>query len=720
MRLSFRGQTAANAGRCLLALLVCCFAGGNVLSGACLPGWSGQVLMPAPTPGLPGWRVETDTGSSGSLLLVSNGSTTNIQLNWTIGTGDWVQARYDFAAPLDLSAADILGIALHGDSNALPNTVTVMLADAQGIFYGYDFPGQTSGINQVTRWLRNLPVPRKAFYYFWGGSGSQALDWTNITKFFLVVKRPGPGQGGGSGRLWFNPPQFDRAAAWPRQTAFVAIDTNSPIAQNSASNALHYLLGDQKPTGLLLSWTEEPSPRAWLYDQALALIALGRAGVWTNATGANGPAQAADRLAQFLIGAQKSDGHWARCWSPLSGAELVDDGWVGDQAWCVMALVDYALRSGNPGARPAATRGAAWLAALIQPDGSIRGSASTEGTADVWWAMIAVFRFADAVHIQNYLLDPARVWDADLQYWWIGGNVPLVALDCATWLSAFSRYPLVGVPERGLAALSFVRRTLLATSDDGALCGFDGLGPVSIWNEGTAQFVAAGGQDAPSFLATLLEQQNSDGSMPGSPDNWTTDAFGWLSQWRGVAPTAWLYFALTGVPFPDSARDTDGDGQPDWAEFVAGTDPLDGTSVFALRDVRVDQPSGTLRFSWSTVTNRFYTVWSAPLPTGPWTTVSGFTHVPGTGLLFEFSTGTAAPIGFFRVSVERLAVTWGPGYSGGAREWAEPGSGTERVTWGSRARTKALRKIPPMVVQTGTLLPLAMVPEMGIVVASWS
>jgi hypothetical protein len=97
-----------------------------------------------------------------------------------------------------------------------------------------------------------------------------------------------------------------------------------------------------------------------------------------------------------------------------------------------------------------------------------------------------------------------------------------------------------------------VRRTLVtnARDVDRRLCGFDGQGPVGIWYEGTAQYVAAGGEGAQDFLGALLSRQRADGSMPGSPENHATDAFGWLSRWSGVAPTAWLYFAITGQPFP--------------------------------------------------------------------------------------------------------------------------------------------------------------------------
>ncbi|MFO1513944.1 MAG: hypothetical protein U1F83_13675 [Verrucomicrobiota bacterium] len=620
----------------------------------CLPGWSGQLLVPAPTAGLPGWNVEHDVNSSGSLVLATNQSERVIQFNWNIGSGDWVQARYDFAPPLDLSTADILGVTLRGDSNCPPNTVTIMCVDTNDVFHGYDFPGQNSGINQVTRWLPELPVTKKAFCYFWGGSGgSPPLNWSKIRKLFVVVKRPSPGAGGGSGRLWMGRLQYDQAANWPRQTNFVAINTNLVFVQNAAANALQYLRSRQQATGLLGSWFEEPSPMAWLYDQALALIALSRDGVWRNGTPANASTVASANLAQFLVSAQKPDGHWARAWQPVTGVELVDDGWVGDQAWCVMALAEYGFRSGNATARNAAWNGAQRLAGLIDATGAITGFGSTEGTVDVWWAMVATLRFAEAERIKNYLLDPARVWDADLQYWWIGANAPIAAMDCATWLSAFARHPLVAHPECGLAALSFVRRTLLTSSDDGNLCGFDGMGPVGIWNEGTAQFVAAGGEDASVFLDTLLAQQNLDGSLPGSPDNWTTDAFGWLAHWRGLAPTCWLHFAIRGLPFPESTRDTDGDGQPDWAEFVTGNDPQDPTNFFAVDRVEFQSAPGRLQFSWPSRTNRFYTVLSATNLAGAWIPEISFRHVPAAGPRLEFSTTpTGSALKYFRVQCE--------------------------------------------------------------------
>jgi hypothetical protein len=341
--------------------------------------------------------------------------------------------------------------------------------------------------------------------------------------------------------------QGDTAANWPRQSKFAAL-RNIP---ERASRAIAYLLGQQDPsTGLFVSWREEEAPgraaKSWLYDQALVLIALSREGQWQAGAPANPAAAAAGRLVGFITARQKSDGHWARCWNSRTGEELTDDRWVGDQAWWVMALAQYAGKSGASAARVSAERGAAWLAAQIDSSGKL--VTSTEGNVDAWWALMATGRMADADKVKAHLLGP--VWDPALGYWWRGAGDAMVAMDAATWLSAFARHPRVDRPAQGLAALSFVRRVLAATSADGSICGLDGMGPVTIWNEGIAQYIAAGGEDGPAMLDVLLAQQRPDGSLPSSTETWPGHAFGWHTTWHGLAPTAWLYFALTGTPFP--------------------------------------------------------------------------------------------------------------------------------------------------------------------------
>lgn len=545
-----------------LAVLICPAA--RTADPACAPAWTGNSLIDCDS--LSGWAVEKDSGASGSLQLAPGiVAGQSVELEWDLGTGDWVQARYKFAAPIDLSGADIFGISLLGGGPAeAPNTVGILIADENGVFHGYDMSGRSRGLNQIDRPLVNLPVPKKLLRYFFSAGDSKTIDWSRIDRLFVVVKRPAAGEGGGGGRLRFDHIRRDSAALWPRQALFEA----NPFGDEAARRAAEYILGQQKATGLIVSWKEEPSPKAWLYDQALGLLVLAREGEWAGGAAANEAALAADRLADSLAGRQEADGRWPRGWNPVTGEIISEDDWIGDQAWCVVALSGYSRRSGRDAAMAAARRGAERLAARIDASGKL--TASTEGNADAWWAMVATCRLGDAAKIRAHL---DTVWDPDLRYWWRGEADPVIAMDAATWLSALARHPLVGEPEKGLAALGFVRRALAAGSLDGVLCGFDGMGPVAIWNEGTAQYVAAGGEEAGRFLDSLLAQQRPDGSMPGSPESRESDAFGWLTPWSGLAPTAWLCFAVRGLPFPLrfslDRGDVNGDGGLDIADPLA-------------------------------------------------------------------------------------------------------------------------------------------------------
>ena len=159
---------------------------------ACTPGWQGSVLIDGES--LTNWMVEHDNGSSGSLQLVGgvNGNDHAVQLNWDIGSGDWVQGKYTFPQPVDLSHADIFGVSLHGGGpDEKANTVSIMVADVNNVFYGYNMEGKNNGINQINRWLINLAIPKKVLFFFFGPKTQ--IDWSQINRFFFVVKRPGPG-----------------------------------------------------------------------------------------------------------------------------------------------------------------------------------------------------------------------------------------------------------------------------------------------------------------------------------------------------------------------------------------------------------------------------------------------------------------------------------------------------------------------------------------------
>lgn len=511
----------------------------------CVPGWNGTVLSDCESTA--DWSVEASNGSSGTITSIAGFIGHAVQLNWNIGSGDWVQAKYTFPQPLDLSQKDIFGLSLRGSTSDLKD-VDLMFADVNNVFYGAHF----EGVNNIRTWMKNLALPRKMFYWYFQirpDTTPWSIDWSHINRFFVVVKRPNAvNPRAKTGQLAIDHLQADRAADWVRQQQFEVVAAQDTTARN---RAVRFISSQQRATGLCVSWKEELDPKAWLYDQALALIVLTREGMWLSGIPQNEAALNAKALVDFITSKQKPDGHWPRAWNPDTGTELVDDLWVGDQAWWVMAVAQYAAKSHDMATATSAQQGAEWLALRIGANGGL--VPSTEANVDAWWAMIATKRFVEANRIQLYLLNKA--WDSDLRYWWRGlynDSIPdpFVAMDCATWVADFAKSPYVQKPEMAKAALSFVRRTLVTSDSSGTKCGFDGMGPVGIWCEGTAQYIVAGGQDAQQFLAMLLSLQRSDGGMPGSLDSVGSSTFGWLSNWTGLSSTAWLYFALTESPFP--------------------------------------------------------------------------------------------------------------------------------------------------------------------------
>ena len=67
---------------------------------------------------------------------------------------------------------------------------------------------------------------------------------------------------------------------------------------------------------------------------------------------------------------------------------------------------------------------------------------------------------------------------------------------------------------------------------------------------------------------------------------------------------AWqnYYFGSTNSPAADPAADPDGDGQNNWAEFVAGTDPTNSASVFRITAIATE--AGGVRVTWMTGVGR--------------------------------------------------------------------------------------------------------------------
>jgi hypothetical protein len=109
-----------------------------------------------------------------------------------------------------------------------------------------------------------------------------------------------------------------------------------------------------------------------------------------------------------------------------------------------------------------------------------------------------------------------------------------------------------------------------------------------------------------------------------------------------------VYFfgSATNAAAADNA-DPDGDGVPNWMEFLAGTDPTKASSKLTLAGVA---GQGRVQLNWLTAPGRLYSVqWSGSLNGGAWNML---TNVSGNGYTTNFSdTNPNRSIRFYRLQV---------------------------------------------------------------------
>jgi hypothetical protein len=481
-------------------------------------------------------------GTSGSVHTVAGYTGQAMQLDYGLGSanGNWTQVRCDFSPALDLSAYDHLRFDWRGSTAGNSLEVGLVNPGAPGA------PGAkifARGYHHPTGhfWWGQLAVP---FRHLKPWTAATTFDPSQVTAIFVSVVKDPVDDEGGAGSV-----AIDNLGAWNADARAVPAGFERVAAHpRAAAAAADWLASRQRPTGLVDSWEEEPACLSYLYDQALALIVFARQRMCIRA----------DDLVDALVTEQNGDGSWYRVRDCDSGAALSAQLWEGDIAWAVFALSRYlALGGTHPQAAAVRDSGADWLASRLSPGDGCLVIDHTEATIDAWWALFSAGFTVQADGLRSCLL--TYYWDAAAGRFKGGrGSDPadpqaawVPYLDNQTWGAPFLRE--IGQRTDALRALSYAREVLRLPAQGGQIFAFDGQGgPWSVWNEGTSQYAAAGGPGAGEVVRETLAQQREDGAMPSSPDDFN-GAGVWTARWHGLAPTAWLYFALTGEPFPRGA-----------------------------------------------------------------------------------------------------------------------------------------------------------------------
>jgi hypothetical protein len=533
--------------RKILSLIVCLLPAG-ILAQGFVPGWSGNKIIPDIlflNTSL--WTKNQASLPDGDTCKLSSDSA--FHLHWQFGAGNrpkFVQSYIVLTDPVDLSGFDVFGIDIRGEAGKNWARHIEFKFESGGHQAAYTW----ENLAHLNRWGEKLAVLKKQF------SNYQSVDWSAIKVIsFAVTMNSGDNTDiePDSGVISFKNLIAQSIDQFNRADSFEPLNS-IPAEQLQAirENAARAIAERQKNSGLITTWI--PDGSSWLYGQGLALRALCEEGKWDNGIPSDGYANAAARLAHFLAGHQEPQGYWPRAWNSVSGNILVklegdNTVWMGDFPWIPGSLAFYYRKSGDESVYQAIIKAKTFLYDLIDGNGKvytknmvtgIKSEVSNyEGYAATMFGLLALGDTVRSQLVMDYVMNHG--WDNELGLWNEGPGSSRPVLLVNTWLAALGRQ--MGYAGESKAALSLAG-DLLYTKGPGDPYGFDGIGPIATWYEGTLSYISAEGPGANALFTGIIPHINADGTVPAYNENLGAIGGIWAVDWSSLDATSWLYFAV--------------------------------------------------------------------------------------------------------------------------------------------------------------------------------
>jgi hypothetical protein len=509
-----------------------------------------------------------------TLAPVAGCSGQALRINYNLG-GEWTVVLRTMA-PQDLSPYTHLRLALRGMNANAHHDVQVKIGDSAGRVSWL----LLHSVADLPAW-RVVYIDLREFECFdvpVGSCGTRGpLDLANITRIEIAVSRCRdaagnecePGDNANAidvdelAAVDLKPGSPHRIVESRFETVIPSPDLRSSVANGLLKMAYPF-------HGLLPAWYDETSPNFNTYTEALALLVFTEE--WKR-TGDVRFRDAARNLAATMIAIQNADGSWytsylvdivggtiggsvisARSREPNCelGHDLDRCFWVGNNGWMLVALAE--LRASGAYDKPdllasSIARGGNWLAGLQGSSGLV--TSGLEGNVSSYFGLRAAGRNIEAGHLADAILHLG--WDPIERRMKIGATPTALgtAMDMAgSWGVQFLR--AAGRRDDALASQGFAATVLRTTSFDSSSADLYGdiAGPWTPTVEFSAQGAAAGIASANAVMQRVYALQDpATGLFPGSTDNFSGGAVSaWSTTWRGVAPTAWVYFAQNGDP----------------------------------------------------------------------------------------------------------------------------------------------------------------------------